>query len=103
MIVGVFLVRNDVAGGLGAVRQGIFIHMNEPILDLNEVVGIVAFRISQDDVPAVEVGAIKERGPTLVIGGLDSKSLREGAKGKERKVEKESAARRDTHNGLWPN
>jgi len=59
MVVGVFLVGDDVARRLGAVRRGILIHVNGPVPNLDEMIGIVASGISQDDVPAIEVDTVE--------------------------------------------
>lgn len=74
MIIRIFLVGNDVAGWLRAAGRSIFVHVNRSVLDVDEVIGIVTSGITQNDVPAIEVRAVEERGPARVTGRFPSES-----------------------------
>jgi len=64
VVVGIVLVGDDVAVGLQAVGGSVFIHVDRTVMDLDEVIRIIAAGIAEDDIPAVEVCAVEEEAPT---------------------------------------
>ena len=51
---------------LAQVAEGDKEDVNRAVMDLNEVIGVITARIAEDDVPAIEIGAVEEHSPTLI-------------------------------------
>jgi hypothetical protein len=69
--------------------------VNHPILNLDELIGIIASGIAQDDIPATEVRAVEESGPAVMTNSFRGESDGSAGKDCDCDAEKDTASRDD--------
>src|SRR5256885_1990316 len=70
MITGIFFLSDDVTMRLLACVARIFVHVDRAVMDLDQMLGIIAPGVPEHDVPPVKVCAVEQRFKTRILADL---------------------------------